>query len=108
MRFAGALDSKHVFRENSMYIALTAFPQAPGAINGRPDPSNRHPGGVWGGLKTWLFEGPKYIGSLWVLKINDERMECLTCILRHQAEVPKNVLFVALKIKSSWGWESGG
>ena len=22
---------------------------------------------VFGGLKTWLFEGPKYIGSLWVV-----------------------------------------
>ena len=29
-----------------------------------PDPSIRHPAGVWG-LKTWLFEGPKSIGSLW-------------------------------------------
>ena len=48
-----------------MDVVLFFFPEAPGAFNGRPDPSIRHPGGV-AGLKTWLFEGPKSIGSVWV------------------------------------------
>ena len=36
------------------------------AFNGRPDPEALDTPEVFGGLKTWLFEGPKYIGSLWV------------------------------------------
>ena len=35
------------------------YPEAPGAFNGRPDPSTR---GGWG-LKTRLIEGPKSIES---------------------------------------------
>ena len=31
------------------------------------DPTIRHPG--LRGLKTWLFEGPKSIGSVWVVAI---------------------------------------
>ena len=32
-----------------------------------PDPPLDTPEGFWG-LKTWMFEGPKSIGSLWVPK----------------------------------------
>ena len=31
----------------------------PGAFNGRPGPSVRHPGGGWGSQNQVQFEGPK-------------------------------------------------
>ena len=33
---------------------------------------------VFGGLKTWLFEGPEYIGSFWVLKTRQTQVEIAT------------------------------
>ena len=47
----------------AMYIDFPYYPEALGGFNGRPDLSIRRPRGVWG-----LFEGPKFIGSLWVQK----------------------------------------
>ena len=48
-------------------------PEAPGAFNGRPDPSATHPASVFGGLKTRLFEGPKLSGSVWAKKRGEKQ-----------------------------------
>ena len=41
------------------------FPEAPEPFNLKTQPSLDTPE-VFGGLKTWPFESPKYLGSLWV------------------------------------------
>ena len=47
-----------------------ALPKAPGAFNGRQTKTlhSTPRESVFGGLKTWLLEGPKFTGSLWDMK----------------------------------------
>ena len=56
---------RNVFVFGGTSLIRFVCPEAPGAFNGRPDPSIRH-ASVVGGLKTRLFEGPESIGSLWL------------------------------------------
>ena len=80
--------TKHKLTPKRIDLRISCFPdlvhpEAPGASNGRPDPSIRHPGGVWDPV---LFEGPDVIGSVWACKMS--RSQQVITFLTREARVP--------------------
>ena len=69
-----------------MYNAPLSTQRLFGLSTEDPDPSIGHHG-VWG-LKTWLSEGTKLIGSLWVVEL--EEGVSVSCLENHLNVGPRS------------------